>query len=78
MFVMALILLFMGGSVTPVFWLNDAPQTFRVAGKRSRREISEIIHRVPAGLDAAHVGYNFINVLGRVHYGSLAQLPNDD
>ena len=41
-------------------------------------EISEIIHRIPAGLDTAHVGYNFINVLGRVHYGSRAQLPKDD
>ena len=45
---------------------------------RVHREISEIIHRIPAGLDTAHVGYNFINVLGRVHYGSRAQLPKDD
>ena len=47
-----------------------------MAGKRSRREISEIIHRVPAGLDAAHVGYNFINVLGGVHYAASKRRAN--
>jgi len=52
---------------------GHAKKAFRI-----HREISEIIHRIPAGLDTAHVGYNFINVLGRVHYGSRAQLPKDD
>jgi hypothetical protein len=76
---MALILFCLWGFCnSPYAWLNDAPETFRVAGKRSRREVSDIIHRIPAGLDAAHVGYNFINVLGCVHFGSRAQLPKDD
>jgi hypothetical protein len=40
--------------------------------------LEERFPTLPAGLDAAHVGYNFINVLGRVHYGSREQLPKDD
>ena len=53
--------------------MDGARKTFFMARKRSRIEVADIIHRVPAGLDAAHVGYNFINEMGIGHCSSLAR-----
>ena len=35
-----------------------------MAGKWPGREIAVVLHRVPAGLDAAHVGLIFTDVMG--------------
>ena len=49
--------------------MSDAPEAFGFAGKRPSREVADIVHRVPAGLNAADVGYNFINEAGNGHCG---------
>jgi hypothetical protein len=54
-------------SFRPVRRLSDSLDTFLAAGKRPRREVAVILHRVPAVLDAAHVGFVFADVMGRGH-----------
>jgi hypothetical protein len=51
----------------PVRWLSDPRDAGLEAGKGSRREVAVILNRVPAGLDAAHVGFVFIDVMGNGH-----------
>jgi hypothetical protein len=43
-----------------------------VTGKRPGRKVAVVIHRVPAGLDAAHVGFVFTDVMGNGHCGARA------
>ena len=50
--------------------MSDPRDAFLEAGKRSRREIAVILNRVPARLDAAHVGFVFIDVMGSGHCGA--------
>src|ERR1700730_4498369 len=33
------------------------------------QEVAVVLHRVPAGLDAAHVGFAFTDVMGKGHCG---------
>jgi hypothetical protein len=51
----------------PVRRLSDSRDASLVAGKGSRREVAVILNRVPPGLDAAHVGFVFIDVMGNGH-----------
>jgi hypothetical protein len=51
----------------PVRRLSDSRDASLEAGKGSRREVAVILNRVPAGLDAAHVGFVFIDVMGSGH-----------
>jgi hypothetical protein len=46
---------------------SDSLDAFLKAGKRSRREVAVILNPVPAGLDAAHVGSVFADVMGSGH-----------
>ena len=50
-----------------VRWLSDPHDASLEAGKGSRREVAVILNHVPAGLDAAHVGFVFIDVMGNGH-----------
>ena len=54
----------------PVRRLSDSLDAFLAAGKRSRREVAVILNRVPAGLDAAHVGFIVTDVMGSGHCGA--------
>jgi hypothetical protein len=47
--------------------LSDSRDASLEAGKGSRREVAVILNPVPAGLDAAHVGFVFIDVMGNGH-----------
>src|SRR4029434_1553985 len=49
---------------------NDSAEAFLVTGKRPAREAAVVLHRVPAALDAAHVGFVFTDVIGNGHYGA--------
>jgi len=54
-----------------ILWLtsrSDSRDAFLKAEKRSRREVAVILNRVPDGLDAAHIGFGFIDVMGNDHY----------
>src|SRR5437016_11999484 len=51
----------------PVRRLSDAVDAFLAAGKRPRREIAVILHRVPAVFDAAHIGFVFTDVMRNGH-----------
>jgi hypothetical protein len=63
----------LGVNLRLVSWLGDTLEAFSVAEKRSSREIADLVHRIPAGLNAANVGYNFINVVGNGHNRSSVQ-----
>jgi hypothetical protein len=52
--------------------MSDAVDAFLAAGKRPRREIAIILHRVPAVLDAAHLGSVFTYVSGTRHCDARA------
>jgi hypothetical protein len=41
-----------------------------MTGKRPGTEVAVLVHRVPAGLDAAHVGFVITDVLGGCHCGA--------
>ena len=41
-----------------------------MTGKRPAREAAVVLHRVPAALDAAHVGFVFTDVIGNGHCGA--------
>jgi len=43
---------------------------FLAAEKRSRRKVAVVFNRVPAGLDAAHVGFIFTDVVESGHRGT--------
>lgn len=49
--------------------LSDSLVAFLAARKRSRREVAVILNRIPAGFDAAHVGFVVIDVRGSGHCG---------
>ena len=49
---------------------SDSHDAFLEAGKKSRGEVAVILNRVPAGLDAAHVGFVFTDVVGSGHCGA--------
>ncbi len=53
-----------------VHWLSVSAEAFLVAGKGPGREVAVVLHRVPAGLDAAHVGLIFTDVMGNGHCGA--------
>jgi hypothetical protein len=57
-------------AIVRVCRLSDSVDAFLAAGKRSRRKVAIILHRVPAGLDAAHVGFIFTDVMGSGHCGT--------
>jgi hypothetical protein len=56
----------------PVCRLSRSVDAFLSAGKRSTRKAAVVLNRVPAGLDAAHVGFIFTDVMGSGHCGTSA------
>jgi len=58
------------GHHRPVRRPNDSAGAFLVTGKRPGREAAVVLHRVPAALDAAHVGFVFADVIGNGHCGA--------
>jgi len=50
--------------------LCDSREAFLEARKRSGGEVAVILDCVPAGLDAAHVGFIFTDVIGSGHCGT--------
>ena len=56
-----------------IHWLSASTEALLAAETRSGRELAvAIIHRVPAGLDAAHFGSVFVDVVGTGHCGSCS------
>jgi hypothetical protein len=51
----------------PVRRLSDSLDALLAAGKRSGKDVAVTLDRVPAGLDAAHVGFVFADVMGSDH-----------
>ena len=47
--------------------LSDSLDALLAAGKRSGKDVAVTLNRVPAGLDAAHVGFVFTDVMGSDH-----------
>src|SRR5436190_11958144 len=56
--------------IRPVRRLSDSLDAFLAAGKRPGQEVAVILHRVPAVLDSAHVGFVFADVMGKGHCGA--------
>ena len=44
---------------------------FIATAKWTRDEVAVMIHRVPSGLDATHVGFAFVDIKGNDHKGGL-------
>jgi len=57
------------GIIRPILRLSNSLDAFLAAGERPRREVAVILHRIPAVLNAAHIGFVFIDVMGRGHPG---------
>ncbi len=53
--------------------LNAFAEAFLAAAIGSGAEVADTVHRVPAWLDAPHVGYDFVDVMGNAHCCSNTQ-----
>jgi len=50
-----------------VRWLRHSEEALVAAGKRPGRKIAVVVHRVPAGLDAAHLGIIVVDEMRNSH-----------
>src|ERR1700675_4531014 len=55
------------GRHRPVRRLSYSLDALLAADKRSGKDVAVTLDRVPAGLDAAHVGFVFTDVMGSYH-----------
>src|SRR6202023_544148 len=55
-----------------VRWLRDPGQALGAAGEWPRREVAVVVDRIPAGLDATHLGSVVIDEMRNGHGGAPA------